>query len=275
MIYYPLVTLMEAGITEILLISTPEALPQFQKLLGDGSKLGISIEYKEQPSPDGLAQAFILGEEFIGSGPVCLVLGDNLFYGAGLPKLLQQAATLTTGARVFGCHVKDPERYGVAEINEHGRVISIEEKPQQPKSNYAVTGLYFYDNDVIEIAKSLKPSARGELEITDVSMEYLKRNQLEMTTLDQAFTWMDTGTHDSFLDASNFVAAIEHRQGVLISSPEEVAFRKGYITAEQLTELAMPMRKNGYGQYLIQCATEGREKLLMRTNEEVVTLRVA
>jgi glucose-1-phosphate thymidylyltransferase len=267
MIYYPLVTLMESGITEILLISTPEALPQFQQLLGDGSKFGISISYKEQPSPDGLAQAFILGENFIGKDSVCLVLGDNLFYGGGLPHLLRKASTLTSGARVFGCYVKDPERYGVAEMGADGRVISIEEKPTNPKSNYAVTGLYFYDNSVIEIAKNLKPSPRGELEITDVSMEYLRRGQLEMTTLDQWCTWMDTGTHDSFIDAGSFVAAIEHRQGFLVSSPEEVAFKKGYITADQLTELAQPMRKNEYGKYLLECAKQGREALLNRLNE--------
>lgn len=251
MIYYPLATLMEAGIREILVISTPEALPMFETLLGDGSRWGLSISYKEQPSPDGLAQAFILGEEFLAGDSVCLILGDNLFYGAGFQQMLRDAAKLTKGGRVFGCHVKDPERYGVAELGADGKVVSIEEKPKVPKSNYAVTGIYFYDNSVVEIAKNLKPSARGELEITDVNMMYLERGQLEMTTLDQSFMWLDTGTHQSFLEAANLVAAVEHRQGVKVGCPEVVAFEQGFITDQQLTELALPMAKNDYGRYLL------------------------
>lgn len=251
MIYYPLATLMEAGIREILVISTPEALPMFETLLGDGSRWGLSISYKEQPSPDGLAQAFILGEEFLAGDSVCLILGDNLFYGAGFQQMLREAAKLTQGGRVFGCHVKDPERYGVAELGADGKVVSIEEKPKVAKSNYAVTGIYFYDNSVVEIAKNLKPSARGELEITDVNMMYLERGQLEMTTLDQSFMWLDTGTHQSFLEAANLVAAVEHRQGVKVGCPEVVAFEQGFITDQQLTELALPMAKNDYGRYLL------------------------
>lgn len=253
MIYYPLTTLMEAGIREILLISTPEALPQFEHLLGDGSQLGLDITYKAQPSPDGLAQAFILGEEFIGTDSVCLVLGDNLFYGAGFQAMLREAAKLERGGRVFGCHVKDPERYGVAELGADGKVVSIEEKPAKAKSNYAVTGIYFYDNSVVEIARNLKPSARGELEITDVNMIYLGRGELEMTTLDQSFTWMDTGTHESFLEAANFVAAIEHRMGLKVGCPEEAAFNQGFIDEAGLKKLAQPLMKNDYGRYLMRC----------------------
>lgn len=254
MIYYPLVTLMEAGIKDILLISTPEALPLFKKLLGDGSQWGINLNYMEQPSPDGLAQAFILGEDFIGDDSVCLILGDNIFYGAGFQPLLRDAAQLTEGGRVFGCHVKDPERYGVAELGADGKVVSIEEKPAKPKSHYAVTGLYFYDNSVVEIAKGLKPSARGELEITDLNMVYLSRGTLEMTTLDQNFTWLDTGTHESFMEAANFVAAVEHRQGLKVGCPEEMAFNQGFIDAEQLRKLALPLMKNDYGRYLMRRA---------------------
>lgn len=258
MIYYPLTTLMDAGIKDVLVISTPEALPAFQTLLGDGSRIGMNISYKEQPSPDGLAQAFILGEEFLAGDSVCLILGDNLFYGAGFQAMLRDAATLTHGGRVFGCHVKDPERYGVAELGADGKVVSIEEKPVKAKSNYAVTGIYFYDNSVVEIAKNLKPSSRGELEITDVNMIYLERGQLEMTTLDQSFMWLDTGTHQSFLEAANLVAAVEHRQGIKIGCPEESAFEQGFITADQLAALAKPMAKNDYGRYLLARAEKSK-----------------
>lgn len=259
MVYYPLTTLMDAGIREILVISTPEALPMFEALLGDGSRLGLKISYKVQPSPDGLAQAFVLGEEFLGGDSVCLILGDNLFYGAGFQTMLREAATLTKGGRVFGCHVKDPERYGVAELGADGKVVSIEEKPAKAKSNYAVTGIYFYDNSVVEIAKNLKPSARGELEITDLNMIYLNRGELEMTTLDQSFMWLDTGTHQSFLEAANLVAAVEHRQGIKIGCPEESAFLQGFISADELEKLARPMAKNDYGRYLLNCVEKSRE----------------
>ncbi|RYG62354.1 MAG: glucose-1-phosphate thymidylyltransferase [Alphaproteobacteria bacterium] len=258
MIYYPLTTLMDAGIKDVLVISTPEALPAFQTLLGDGSRIGMNISYKEQPSPDGLAQAFILGEEFLDGDSVCLILGDNLFYGAGFQAMLRDASTLTHGGRVFGCHVKDPERYGVAELGADGKVVSIEEKPAKAKSNYAVTGIYFYDNSVVEIAKNLKPSSRGELEITDVNMIYLERGQLEMTTLDQSFMWLDTGTHQSFLEAANLVAAVEHRQGIKIGCPEESAFEQGFITVDQLAALAKPMAKNDYGRYLLARAEKSK-----------------
>ncbi|TKW61201.1 MAG: glucose-1-phosphate thymidylyltransferase RfbA [Blastochloris viridis] len=258
MIYYPLTTLMDAGIKDVLVISTPEALPMFETLLGDGSRLGINISYKEQPSPDGLAQAFILGEEFLAGDSVCLILGDNLFYGAGFQAMLKEAATLTKGGRVFGCHVKDPERYGVAELGADGKVVSIEEKPAVPKSNYAVTGIYFYDNSVVEIAKNLKPSARGELEITDVNMIYLERGELEMTTLDQSFMWLDTGTHQSFLEAANLVAAVEHRQGVKVGCPEVSALEQGFITIDQLAELARPMAKNDYGRFLLNLCEKSK-----------------
>lgn len=258
MIYYPLTTLMDAGIREVLVISTPEALPAFKTLLGDGSRIGMNISYKEQPSPDGLAQAFILGEEFLNGDSVCLILGDNLFYGAGFQTMLRDATKLTKGGRVFGCHVKDPERYGVAELGADGKVVSIEEKPVKAKSNYAVTGIYFYDNSVVEIAKNLKPSERGELEITDLNMIYLERGELEMTTLDQSFMWLDTGTHQSFLEAANLVAAVEHRQGIKIGCPEESAFEQGFITAEQLETIARPMAKNDYGRYLLNRAQKSK-----------------
>ena len=254
MIYYPLSVLMLAGIKEILLISTPTDIGLYENLLGDGSQLGIKISYKIQPSPDGLAQAFILGEEFIGNDNVCLILGDNIFYGYGFRGILEDAATLTDGAIVFGYYVNDPERYGVVEFDPTGKVLSIEEKPEQPKSNYAVTGLYFYSNDVVEKAKNLKPSKRGELEITDLNRLYLNENRLNVKLLGRGFAWLDTGTHDSLLQASNFIATIEQRQGLKVSCIEEIAFKKGFITKEQLLELAQPLSKNQYGQYLIHLA---------------------
>ncbi len=254
MIYYPLSVLMLAGIREILLISTPTDIGLYENLLGDGSQLGIKISYKIQPSPDGLAQAFILGEEFIGDDNVCLILGDNIFYGYGFRGILEDAATLTDGSIVFGYYVNDPERYGVVEFDPTGKVLSIEEKPEQPKSNYAVTGLYFYSNDVVEKAKNLKPSKRGELEITDLNRLYLNENRLNVKLLGRGFAWLDTGTHDSLLQASNFIATIEQRQGLKVSCIEEIAYKKGFITKEQLLELARPLSKNQYGQYLIHLA---------------------
>lgn len=257
MIYYPLSTLMLAGIKEIMIISTPRDLPHFKALLGDGSQLGIKLEYKVQPSPDGLAQAFIIGEDFIGDDSVCLVLGDNIFYGHGLGSILQQAGRLDKGGIVFAYLVKDPERYGVVDFDADFKALSIEEKPEKPKSKYAVTGLYFYDNDVIEIAKSLKPSARGELEITDVNKTYLERGDLEVQTLGRGYAWLDMGTHESLQNAGSFVQAVQNRQGYVISSPEEIAFRMGFITAEELKELACEMSKNSYGQYLLDVVLEG------------------
>lgn len=254
MIYYPLSVLMLAGIREILIISTPDDLPGFKRLFGDGSDYGVSLSYAEQPSPDGLAQAFIIGEKFIGSDSVCLVLGDNIFHGHGFSGLLESAkANVEKGGKstVFGYWVNDPERYGVAEFDANGRVISIEEKPIQPKSNYAVVGLYFYTNDVVQVAKSIKPSARGELGITTVNQEYLKQNRLSVELMGRGFTWLDTGTHDSLAEASNYVATIEHRQGLKIACLEEIAFSKGWITKDRLLELAQPMIKNQYGQYLV------------------------
>ena len=254
MIYYPLSILMLAGIREILIISTPTDINLYEELFGTGEQLGLKISYKIQPSPDGLAQAFILGEEFIGDENVCLILGDNIFYGYNFRKIVEESAELEDGAIVFGYYVKDPERYGVVEFNEERKVISIEEKPQKPKSSYAVTGLYFYSNDVVKKAKSLKPSARGELEITDLNRLYLEENRLDVQLLGRGFAWLDTGTHDSLLQASNFIATIEQRQGLKVSCIEEIAYKKGFISREQLIELAKPLSKNQYGDYLLRLA---------------------
>ncbi len=257
MIYYPVSALMLAGIREILIISTPYDLPGFKRLLGDGHELGVRFEYAEQPSPDGLAQAFIIGEKFIGDDCACLVLGDNIFYGSGFSALLRQSvenAEKNNQATVFGYYVNDPERYGVAEFDQDGNCLSIEEKPEHPKSNYAVVGLYFYPNSVVDIAKNIKPSARGELEITTVNQEYLKRKSLKVQTLQRGFAWLDTGTHDSLSEASTFIEVIEKRQGLKVACLEEIAYKRGWITREQLAELAKPMLKNGYGQYLAQLA---------------------
>lgn len=254
MIYYPLSVLMLAGIREILIISTPTDIVLYQNLFGDGSQLGLKLSYVIQPSPDGLAQAFILGDEFIGDDNVCMILGDNIFYGYNFRSILEDAAQLEDGAIVFGYYVNDPERYGVVEFDQTGKVISIEEKPEKPKSNYAVTGLYFYSNDVVQKAKNLKPSKRGELEITDLNRLYLNEERLNVKLLGRGFAWLDTGTHDSLLQASNYVATIEQRQGLKISCIEEIAFKKGFINREQLIELAKPLSKNQYGQYLLKLA---------------------
>lgn len=254
MIYYPLSVLMLAGIREILIISTPTDIKLYEELFGTGEQLGLRISYKIQPSPDGLAQAFILGEEFIGNDNVCLILGDNIFYGYNFRSILEASAQLEDGAIVFGYYVNDPERYGVVEFDEEKKVVSIEEKPQSPKSNYAVTGLYFYSNDVVEKAKNLKPSARGELEITDLNRLYLQENRLNVRLLGRGFAWLDTGTHDSLLQASNFIATIEQRQGLKVSCIEEIAYKKGFISREQLLELAKPLSKNQYGEYLLRLA---------------------
>jgi glucose-1-phosphate thymidylyltransferase len=253
MIYYPLSVLMLAGIHEILIISTPEDLPNFEKLLGDGSDIGLQLTYKEQPRPDGLAQAFIIGEDFIGNDDVCLVLGDNIFYGYGFSKTLQNAIKNVSEGKstVFGYYVKDPERYGVAEFDAHGNVTSIEEKPIKPKSNYAVVGLYFYTNEVVQIAKNIQPSHRGELEITSVNQEYLKQNNLKVELLGRGFAWLDTGTHDSLMEAGQFIETIEKRQGLKVACLEEIAYRMNYIDANQVKKLAEPLQKNGYGQYLL------------------------
>ncbi|HAC87348.1 MAG TPA: glucose-1-phosphate thymidylyltransferase [Gammaproteobacteria bacterium] len=256
MVYYPLSVLMLAGIRDILIISTPEDLPSFEKLLGDGGNFGINLTYAAQPSPDGLAQAFIIGEHFIGNDSVCLVLGDNIFYGQGFSPKLKQAAARTSGATVFGYQVKDPERFGVVAFDENNKAISIEEKPENPKSNFAVTGLYFYDNDVIDIAKQVKPSHRGELEITSVNQAYLERGDLNVELLGRGFAWLDTGTHESLLEAGSFVQTIEHRQGLKVACLEEIAFNNGWLTKEQLKEQGQALSKNEYGQYLLRLAGE-------------------
>jgi len=254
MIYYPLSVLMLAGIRDILIISTPKDIHLYEDLLGDGNQFGISISYEIQPSPDGLAQAFIIGEKFIGNDNVCLILGDNIYYGYGFSKILNRSAELKDGAIVFGYYVNDPERYGVVEFDKNGNVLSLEEKPENPKSNYAVTGLYFYSNDVIEKAKSLKPSKRGELEITDLNRIYMQENRLQVELLGRGFAWLDTGTHESLLEASNYIATIEHRQGLKIACIEEIAYNKGFINKEQLIKLGNELKNNQYGKYLIKIA---------------------
>ena len=262
MIYYPLSVLMLAGIKDVLVISTPHDLPGFKRLLGDGTDLGMNIQYAEQPSPDGLAQAFIIGEEFIGNDCACLVLGDNIFYGAGLTAMLKDSvkkAEKEQKATVFGYYVNDPERYGVAEFDAEGNCLSIEEKPEHPKSNYAVVGLYFYPNDIVEVAKNIKPSARGELEITTVNQEFLERKQLTVKTLQRGFAWLDTGTHDSLSEASTFIEVIEKRQGLKVACLEEIAYKQGWISREQLIKAATPMAKHGYGQYLL-CFAEDKKQ---------------
>ncbi len=257
MIYYPLSTLMLAGIRDILIISTPQDTPRFEQLLGDGSEWGINLQYAVQPSPDGLAQAFIIGKGFIGNAPSALVLGDNIFYGHSLHIQLEQAMTRNQGATIFAYHVQTPEQYGVVAFNAQGRATSLEEKPTNPKSNYAITGLYFYDNQVIDIAANLKASARGELEITDLNRIYLERDQLNVEIMGRGYAWLDTGTHESMIEASNFIETIEHRQGLKVSCPEEIAYRKGFIDATQLEKLAQQLAKNGYGQYLKRLLEEG------------------
>jgi len=261
MIYYPLTTLMLAGITEILMITTPQDQSLFQQMLGDGSQWGIHLQYAVQPHPEGLAQAFLIGREFIGSDSCALILGDNIFYGHSLTGHLSSAVQQESGATVFAYWVKDPERYGVVEFDAEGRAISVEEKPFQPKSNYALTGLYFYDNQVVDIAADLKPSARGELEITDVNKVYLERQELRVEKLGRGYAWLDTGTHESLLQASNFIQTVEERQGLMVACPEEIAYRMGYINAEQVLRLAEPLHKNSYGQYLLNLVKEGAAAL--------------
>ena len=256
MVYYPLCTLMLAGIRDILIISTPQDTSRFEQLLGDGSQWGLNIQYAVQPSPEGLAQAFLIGEEFIGSDPCTLILGDNIFHGHDLHRLLANAVDRNEGASVFAYHVHDPERYGVVEFDAQGKALSLEEKPEVPKSNYAVTGLYFYDQQVVEFAKNLKPSSRGELEITDLNRLYLEQGNLNVEIMGRGYAWLDTGTHDSLLDASQFIATLEHRQGLKVACPEEIAYRQQWIDASQLEKLAAPMIKNGYGQYLMQVLKE-------------------
>lgn len=256
MIYYPMSILMLAGIKDILIISTPTDTPRFEELFGNGNELGLNIEYKVQESPDGLAQAFIIGEEFIGDDSVCLILGDNIYYGGGLSKMLQRAASRSNGATVFGYHVHDPERFGVVEFDKEMKAVSIEEKPEKPKSNYAVTGLYFYDNNVVDIAKNIKPSPRGELEITDVNKAYLEKGELNVELLGRGYAWLDSGTHESLLEASNFIETIEKRQNLKVACLEEIAYRMGYIDREQLINLAQPLKKNNYGQYMLRIAEQ-------------------
>lgn len=256
MIYYPLSTLMLAGITDILVISTPEYTPLFEQLLGDGSDIGVSLTYKVQEKPNGLAEAFILGADFIGNDSVCLILGDNIYYGSGLSKLVQEAAEKIDGATVFGYHVNDPERFGVVDFDSNMKALSIEEKPENPKSNYAVTGLYFYDNTVVEKAKNLKPSDRGELEITDINKLYLDEGKLDVKLMGRGYAWLDTGTHDSMMEAASFIATIQKRQNLKVACLEEIAYRMGYISKEKLVKLAQPMKKNDYGQYLLRLAKE-------------------
>lgn len=275
MIYYPISVLMLAGIREILIISTPTDLPGFRRLLEDGSQFGVKFEYAEQPSPDGLAQAFIIGEEFIGNDDVCMVLGDNIFYGAGFTGLLRETVKMVeeqSMACVFGYQVSDPERYGVAEFDKDGTCLSIEEKPAQPKSNYAVVGLYFYPNDVVEIAKNVRPSARGELEITSVNQEFLNRGQLKVATLPRGFAWLDTGTHESLAEASTFIEVIEKRQGLKVACLEDIAFSQGWISREKLREVAKPMAKNDYGKYLLRLADEDEKNLVILKKSERTTL---
>ncbi|GBF41379.1 glucose-1-phosphate thymidylyltransferase [Leptospira ellinghausenii] len=257
MIYYPLSTLLLAGIRDILIISTPESTPLFKEMLGNGKQWGINLQYEVQPSPDGLAQAFLIGERFLNGGEACsLILGDNIFFGHGMEENLSAAVKKSNGATVFAYHVNDPERYGVVEFDEHRKAVSIEEKPKVPKSNYAVTGLYFYDENVVEYAKSVKPSNRGELEITDLNKIYLEKGKLDVQLMGRGFAWLDTGTHESLLEASTFVETVERRQGLKIACPEEIAFRKGYISRKELEELAIPLKKNGYGQYLFRILNE-------------------
>ena len=275
MIYYPISVLMLAGIREILIISTPTDLPGFRRLLEDGSQFGVKFEYAEQPSPDGLAQAFIIGEEFIGNDDICMVLGDNIFYGAGFTGLLRDTVKMVqeqSMACVFGYQVSDPERYGVAEFDKDGNCLSIEEKPAQPKSNYAVVGLYFYPNDVVEIAKNVRPSARGELEITSVNQEFLNRGQLKVATLPRGFAWLDTGTHESLAEASTFIEVIEKRQGLKVACLEDIAFSQGWISREKLREVAKPMAKNDYGKYLLRLADEDEKNLVILKKSERTTL---